>query len=65
MNVAELIEVLKKYLQDLTVVHEMWSEQNILKEEDIRVADLCLARPDGWVANKRPDKPNVRYLVIP
>lgn len=65
MTVAELIEVLKTYPQDLPVVHRMYSEQCMLESKSISVERLCAEREDGWVANVRPDKPTVEYLVLP
>lgn len=65
MLVSELIELLKTYPQDLPVVYDIFSEQCLLEPKDIEVKPLCEARDDGWVANKRPDKPTVDYLVLP
>jgi hypothetical protein len=65
MKVSELIELLKTYPQDLPVVYEMMSEHCLLEGKDIVVKSLCFQREDGWVANKRPDKPTIEYLVFP
>ena len=65
MTVAELIELLKTYPQDLPVCYQIYSEQCMLEPKDISVQSLCAEREDGWVANKRPDKPTVEYLVLP
>ena len=65
MTVAELIELLKTYPQDLPVAYQKYSEQCMLEPKDISVESLCVEREDGWVANKRPDKPTVEYLVLP
>lgn len=65
MTVAELIEFLKTQPQDVLVLHEKWSEHQLLKKSGIRVATLGLPRPDGWVHNERPDKPTMQYLVFP
>jgi hypothetical protein len=65
MTVAELIKELEKYPQDLRVVYPLYSEQCLMEPKDIAVGELCLPRPDGWVANNRPDKPTEKYLVLP
>ena len=65
ITVKELIESLKDYPQDLLVVYSLYSEQILLEEDDLEVEELCLPRNDGWVANKRPDKPRQNYLVLP
>lgn len=65
MTVSELIEVLKQHPQDLQVAHRMFSEYCLLDSEEVSVMDLCLERPDGWIHDKRPDKPTQRYLVFP
>ena len=33
--------------------------------QDITIEELCEVRSDGWVANKRPDKPKALYLLFP
>ena len=65
MNVAELVEFLQEQPQDLPVVFSCCSEQRVLEKEMISIEELCLARPDGWVQNKRPDMLTVEYLVLP
>lgn len=65
MTVAQLIEYLKTQPQDLLVAYEIHSEQCLLELDDIMILDLCVARPDGWIQNKRPDMPTVKYLVLP
>lgn len=65
MIVSDLIKLLKKFPQDLPIVYERHSEHCMLEQEEIRVEELCYAREDGWVANKRPDKPTTKYLVLP
>lgn len=37
----------------------------MLEVDDIDIKELCEARVDGWVANERPDKPKIPYLVFP
>jgi len=65
MNVAELIEFLKTQRQDLQVIYRCCSENAVLEENEICVGEACEPRPDGWVANKRPDKPAKQYLILP
>lgn len=65
MIVAELIELLKTFPPGLPVVYQLHSEQCMLEENDIYTAHLCVARPDGWVQNRRPDMPTIEYLVLP
>lgn len=65
MTVRELIEFLKTQRQDLPVAFRLHSEQCMLETKDIVVKKLCAERPDGWVANARPDKELCDYLVLP
>lgn len=65
MTVASLIEILKKKPQNIKVAYEIFSEQCLLEEKDIAIVELCHPREDGWIQNKRPDKPTERYLVFP
>lgn len=64
MKVADLIEILKTFDPELPVAIPQWSENVLLEEEGVSVAELCEDRGDGWIANKRPDKPTIKYLVI-
>ena len=65
MTVSELIEFLKTQPQDVQVAYEIHSEQCLLETKAITLKELCEARPDGWVQDKRPDKPTCMYLVFP
>jgi hypothetical protein len=65
MTVSELIEFLKEQPQDLLVAYECFSEQALLEKEKIAIETLGKPRPDGWVENRRPDKPTQQYLVFP
>lgn len=65
MTVAELIEFLKTQRQDLQVAHQMCSEACVLEADCIGEVQACIARPDGWVQNKRPDMPTQTYLMFP
>lgn len=64
MTVAELIELLREQPQDLQVAYASCSEHALLIPDDISRAELCEARPDGWIQNKRPDMPTTRYLIL-
>lgn len=65
MTVAELIAFLQTQPQDLPVVYQLYSEQALLKADDIHIERLCEPRPDGWVHHARQDKPLQSYLVLP
>ena len=65
MKVKELIKFLQMQPQDLTVAYTCCSEQSLLEANEICIKELCEVRADGWVANKRPDKPKALYLVFP
>ena len=65
MNVAELIELLQTQPQDLQVAYCIYSEQCLLEAGDISFLKACVARPDGWIQDKRPDKPTQDYLLLP
>lgn len=65
MTVKDLISLLQTFDPELPVCYKIFSEQCMLEADDIKVADFCEARNDGWVENKRPDKPTRPYLVLP
>lgn len=65
MTVADLIDLLKTFRQDLPVAYRCYSEQVMLTPFDIRVKDCQPERHDGWVHDARPDKPSVTYLMLP
>lgn len=65
MNVRELIAFLQKQPPDLPVAFMCYSENCLLVEEDIKVAQLSVPRGDGWVPNLRPDKASQFYLLFP
>lgn len=65
MTVAELIIKLQSVPQHLLVAYYKYSEQCLLEECDIDIVEACLPRPDGWIQDKRPDKPYVKYLMLP
>jgi len=64
MIVSELIELLQTYPQDMPVARTLYSEQRLLKVRDLEVVQLCEARDDGWIQNRRPDKDVTPYLLI-
>ena len=65
MIVKELIEYLQKQPQDLKVAYMCCSEQCLLQLVEIEIVDLCRPRDDGWIQNKRSDKPTETYLLLP
>jgi len=65
MTVKELIEFLQAQPQDLQVAYKCYSEQCLLRSEDIEHITFCLPRPDGWIQNFRSDMPSQVYLVFP
>lgn len=65
MTVAELIAHLKTFDQSLLVVYRRYSEQVLLKQDQVTVKKFCEPRADGWVQNKRPDMPSRSYVSFP
>ena len=65
MNVAELIEFLETQPQGLPVAFRCCSEQCLLEVGEIGIVEACEPRPDGWIQNKRPDRPARQYLMFP
>jgi len=65
MTVADLIEFLKTQQQELPVAYRVFSEQSLMASAQVRVVPLCAPRPDGWIADARPDKPTQNYLLFP
>ena len=65
MTVGELIAKLETYPKHLPVAYRLFSEQVLLEAEQLEIREACLPRPDGWVENKRPDKPSREYLMFP
>lgn len=64
MTVADLITLLQTQPQGLQVAYSKYSEFCLLEARDVVVEAHCVARPDGWVACRRPDKPTQDYLLI-
>lgn len=64
-TVSDLIALLQKHPQNLSVAIKMYSESCILDLDEIKIEERCEARADGWVQDKRPDKPAQVYLVFP
>lgn len=65
MTVIELIDLLKKYPPEMLVAYYMFSEQLLLESEDLKIEEHCEPRADGWIQDKRPDKPSRPYLMFP
>ena len=64
-TVADLIKYLEQFPQDIEVAYELYSDQYLLEFDQLKLEELCEPRSDGWVQNKRPDKPTQTYLVFP
>lgn len=65
MKVSELIAFLQTQPQELEVIYRCCSENCMLEADDIGIGEECEPRADGWVPNKRPDKPTRTYLILP
>jgi len=65
MTVAELKEFLETQPDDRKVAYYCYSEQCVLDKDDIATVELCQARPDGWIQDKRDDMPTETYLMFP
>lgn len=65
ITVKDLIKYLQTQPSDLPVCYDIHSEHCLLEYNDIMILELCEARPDGWVHDKRPDKSSRPYLVLP
>jgi hypothetical protein len=65
ITVADLIQILGEYPQDLKVAYCICSEQCLLDEGSLTIQELCHPREDGWVQDKRPDMETEKYLVFP
>ena len=65
MTVQELIDLLKTFDPKLLVCYRCCSEYDLMEPKEIRILKLCEPRLDGWVADARPDKPTIEYVVFP
>jgi hypothetical protein len=65
VTVAELIQHLQQFPQDLLVTYECCSEDCLLEAEQVAIGTRQPPRPDGWVHHQRPDKPAQDYLMFP
>lgn len=65
MTVAEMIAFLQTQPQELQVAYRCCSEQVLLEADEIKIAEKCQPRPDGWIQDKRPDKLTQMYLLLP
>lgn len=64
MTVLELISILSAMPPDLLVAADKFSEQVLLEKDGLVLVEACNPREDGWVHDKRPDKPTRLYLCI-
>lgn len=65
MRVKDLIAYLQTQPEDMQVAFKLYSEQCLLELEHLKVEELCEPRSDGWIQDKRSDKPSQIYLVFP
>lgn len=65
MTVAEFIAFLQTQPPHLPVAYQCCSEQCLLDPADIGIFEGCEPRADGWIQDKRPDKPTQEYLLLP
>lgn len=65
MTVKELIDLLQTHPANLLVGYRCYSEQVLLEAKDIEVVEACDPRHDGWIQDKRPDRPVRQYLMFP
>lgn len=65
MKVKELIKFLQTQPQDIEVAYCKFSEQVLLETDEVVILEACVARPDGWIQDKRPDMPTQKYLLFP
>lgn len=65
MTVAEFISFLQTQPQDLQVGYRCCSEYSLLEASSIQIVNACEPRPDGWIQDKRGDKPTQAYLMLP
>lgn len=64
MTVAELISFLQTQPQSYQVAYKCYSEQCLLRLEDIETREFGVARPDGWVPDLRGN-PAQMYVLFP
>lgn len=65
MTVSDLIRKLGEYDPSLPVCYRCFSEYLELEAKDITTQWLQPPRADGWVHDKRPDKPAIEYVAFP
>ncbi len=64
-TVAELIEKLKTYPQDMQVGYQCFSEYMTLDAEEPTIVQVSLPRADGWIQRYRPDLTCTHMLMFP
>jgi hypothetical protein len=65
MTVDDLVKYLQTLQADMLIAYQCYSEQCLMRADEIKVTDLCEPRADGWIQNERPDMPTRRYLLFP
>lgn len=64
-TVSQLIEHLRQFPPETPVAFKLHSEQCLLELPQVVLTHMCVARPDGWIQNERPDMPTVPYVLFP
>ena len=65
MIVKELIEFLQDCPQDMLIAYKFCSDWALMEMRDIDTVEACEPRADGYIQDKRPDRPIVKYLLFP
>jgi hypothetical protein len=65
INVSDLIDFLQGLDPKMPIAFALHSDLMVMTFNDIHIEKHCAARPDGWVQSKRPDMPEVSYLIFP
>jgi len=64
-TVGDLIKFLQRFPQHILVGYQKYSECCLLDIDDISLEEMQPPRGDGWIHEKRPDKPSQEYLIFP
>jgi hypothetical protein len=65
INVSHLIDFLQGLDPKMPIALALHRGLRVMKFDDVNIEKHCAARPDGWVQSKRPDMPEVSYLIFP
>jgi hypothetical protein len=64
MKISELIEILQKYPQDLTVIIPEYGDFDVIETSNINLLQLPTPDGDGWIYSGNSGKPLDNYLCI-